>query len=365
MNTKRFYIILVVLMALVMSGCVTKKDVTTQINTVVNPITLKVNEIDTRLANIENSNVSLAANDATIAKQLDDLQKSVDKVGNAPTADEIADKVMLQIEAETAVEAEAVAAEPIVDSWTQVQVSLYGEGHDVAGKLWELPLGTHFAVTTANGFYEAVNSVAAGVVDGKDLGWCKPDQFDCPPHALLVLVEVPSDKVSCLNAEMDISWRIQIKNSCGAPVPMKVSIRYNDVTRSSSELMEDYLALAGLEQQVLNATSEVGLFVSVRENGMSTLTYQDKKVDFGYSCWDCLPDTMGPGDPVPYPLTDIETFGLQGSGPSGSALLPGVVFPLPRPTVDPYILTFEVTIIDQSVIWIGRYDVPLSSTDTP
>lgn len=250
--------------------------------------------------------------------------------------------------------------------WTQIQVARFSESHEADGKLWELPLGTFFAVSTANGQYEAVESALVGVVNGTDYGWCGPTQLDCPPHAFMVLVEVPEKFVSCAKAEMDISWRINFTSTCDQSVPVRFSIRYNDQTRTLSELEADYLALAGLTQQPLDTLSEVGLFVSVRENGQNELTYEGKKVAFGYSCWNCLPDTKGPNDPIPYPLVDIETFGVQGAGPIGSSMIPGVVFPLPRPDGSVYVLSFEMNMVDSSVVWVGRYDTtPLSPTATP
>jgi hypothetical protein len=244
-------------------------------------------------------------------------------------------------------------------SWTQVQVALYAEGQQADGQLWELPLGTHNAVSTANGRYEAVESAPVGVVGNNDYGWCHANQIDCPPHGLLVRVEIPEQHTSCLLAEMDISWRIQLKNSCGTPVPVKISIRYNDVTRSAAELKADYIALAGLTQQALNVESEVGLFVSVRESGTSELSYEGKAVKFGYSCWDCLADTQGVDKPVPVPLVgeNFSTFGPV-TAPSGQSLLPGVVYPLPRPAATAFLLEFELEVVDASVVWVGRYDTP-------
>lgn len=248
-------------------------------------------------------------------------------------------------------------------SWKPVQVAKYVWDKQIVvdGKMWELPTGTWFAVTTKNGSYEAVKSIPAGDVN-KAYGWCKPNQYDCPPHALLVSVEVPADKISCLQARMDISWRIMLDNKCGVPVQVKINIRYNDQTRSLGDLEQDYLALAGLTNPVLDAKSEVGLFVSVRDRGQSELIYNDVVTNYGYSCWNCLPDTQGPDDPKPYPLTDIVTFGKNGSGPSGSSLIPGVVFPLPRPEATVYSLSFSMKVVDNSVVWVGRYDVPLSAS---
>jgi len=248
---------------------------------------------------------------------------------------------------------------PVNADWQLVQVSKYAQNDPpvvINGVVWELPLGTFKAVSIANGRYEAVESAPVGVVNGVDHGWCAPNQIDCPPHGLLDRVEVPQQFISCLKAEMDISWRIQLTNTCGQPVPVRVSIRYNDVTRTSTELMADYLALAGLKQPVSGMASEVGLFVSVRESGLSNLTFGGKTVQYGYSCWDCLADTSGAATPVPVPLVDISTFGTP-TAPNGSSLLPGVVFPLPRPGSTAYTLSFDMVVVDRSVVWVGRYDV--------
>lgn len=271
-----------------------------------------------------------------------------------------------QEQSEVADEPTATVATAEPTNWTMVQVSLYAEGHDIGGVLWELPLGTHMAVNTAGGRYDAVQSAPVGVVNGVDHGWCKPDQLDCPPHAILIRVEVPEAQAACFSAEMDISWRIQFENGCGTSVPVRVSVRYNDQTCTTQELGADYLALAGLQEQVLNATSEVGLFVSVRKDGMGELNYLNKVVPFGYSCSDCLADTQGvPGQPVPLVAENFSTFGPDTSL-AGSSMLPGIVFPLPRPTDKPYELNFELKVVTDSVIWVGRYDVhPLSVTPTP
>lgn len=256
-------------------------------------------------------------------------------------------------------------AAPPVTNWTQMQVALYAEGVQTDDLFWELPLGTWFAVSTANERYEAVESAPVGVVGNTDHGWCADDQIDCPPHALLVRVEVPVDKVACFTARMDISWRIQVMNACGTPVPMRVAIRYNDVTRTAAELATDYLALAGLTQRVQNATSEVGLFVSVKETGMSELHYLNEVVPFGYSCWDCLADTQGvDGQPVLLVPENFSTFGPD-TTPQGSTMRPGVVFPLPRPADEAYQLEFELNATTNLVVWVGRYDLrPLSANPT-
>lgn len=252
-------------------------------------------------------------------------------------------------------------------TWTQIQVGKYSEMVD--GK-WELPLGTHYAVTTENGRYEAVDSAPVGVVNGKDHGWCSDDQLDCPPHALLVRVEVPVEHISCFSAEMDISWRVQLNNECGTLVPVRFAVRYNDVTRSSSELLGDYLSLAGLEQQVLNAASEVGLFVSVREDGTSELDYGATAIPFGYSCWDCLADTQGVSQPQPVQLSgdNISNFGPQ-TPAMGESSLPGLVFPLPRPGSTAFELSLELEVAPATplTVWAGRYDAQptVSATATP
>lgn len=267
----------------------------------------------------------------------------------------------------------ASTATPTIEAtpaWTQVQVGKYSEGVEVDGKIWELVLGTHLAATTKNGRYEAVESALVGVHGNKDYGWCGEKQLDCPPHALLVMVEVPAQNISCMTAGMDISWRIQLKNECDTEVPIRVSVRYNDVTRSQSELAADYLSLAGLTQKVQNANSEVGLFVSVRENGTSELHYGSVEVPFGYSCWDCLADTMGVSEPRPVQLVanNISNFGPD-TTPLGNALLSGVVFPLPRPTQEEdFELSFELEATPNTplVVWAGRYDAqPATPTPTP
>jgi hypothetical protein len=244
-------------------------------------------------------------------------------------------------------------------SWKMIPVAKFSEGVDVSGTLWELPLSTHFAVSTANGRVEAVESAKVGVVGKTDYGWCAEDQLDCPPQALLVRVEVPKQHVSCLSAEMDVSWRIQIENECGEEVPVRISIRYNDVTRDAAELMADYFAIAGLGQRVQDAVSEVGLFVSVKEAGISD--------GLGYSCWDCLADTEGVNQPSPVPLVadNFSTFGPD-TTPAGNSLLPGVVIPLPRPDGDTFTLSFELKVETDMVVWAGRYDArPPTVTTTP
>ncbi len=249
-------------------------------------------------------------------------------------------------------------------TWTQVQVGKYSEM--VEGE-WELVLGTHKAVSTKGGRYQAVESAPVGVVNGKDHGWCGDTQLDCPPHALLVQVMVPAEHVSCVTAEMDISWRVHLENGCGTEVPVRFSIRYNDVTRSSSELLADYLSLAGLKQQVLSATSEVGLFVSVQETGASELSYGSAVIPFGYSCWDCLADTQGVSQPQPVPLigSNISNFG-PGTPPTGNSLLSGVVFPLPRPGNTVFELSFELEVAPTTplTVWVGRYDAQPAATLT-
>ncbi len=253
-------------------------------------------------------------------------------------------------------------------NWTQVQVGRYSESVEADGKTWELVMGTHFAVSTANGRYEAVESSPVGVVGNTDHGWCNPGQIGCPSHGLLVRVEVPEQFASCTNVVMDIPWRVQLETDCGGVVPVRISVRENDVTRTVGELLADYLAFAGLEQKVQNATSEVGLFVSVKETGMSEMDYGAAVIPFGYSCWDCLADTMGVDEPQPVPLigSNISNFG-PGTPPTGNSLLSGVVFPLPRPSAKAFELSFELEVAPATplTVWAGRYDAQSAASATP
>jgi len=187
------------------------------------------------------------------------------------------------------------------------------------------------------------------------------NQFDCPPHALLVNVSVPEEYTSCITAEMDISWRIMLVNSCGESVPVQFALRYNDQTRSMDQLQNDYLALAGLDQEPLDTISEVGLFVAVKKTGSGKLAFGDEVIEFGYGCWDCLPDTRGPNEPLPIFLDDegISHFNGPETHSSSILVLPGLVFPMPRPELgtDPFKFESELEITTDTVIWVGRYDV--------
>lgn len=231
---------------------------------------------------------------------------------------------------------------------------------------WELVTGTHFAVTTVNGRYEAIPSSPVGVVDGVDHGWCGATQIVCPPHGLMVRVEPPTEFFYCAKAYMDISWRVWMVNECGHPVTYKFSTHYNNVTRNDEELMRDYLMLSGgLTEKVETAESELGLFVTVAETGTAELTYWDViarrlvTVLYGYSCWDCLANTTGQGGLAPLPLVNISTVGPQ-TEPTGLSVFPGRVFQMPRPEGENvgYSLSFEVEVVDEAVVFTGQYLVP-------
>lgn len=267
------------------------------------------------------------------------------------------------INLETGATSVDVLSEEVV--WKTVQVALFvpDDGWiEVDGAEWELPLGTHFAVSIKNGRYEAVQSVTTGR-DEND--WCGDDQFDCPPHAVLVRVEVPEDLYGCVTPLMDISWRIITTSTCGhddAPVPVRYTLRTNDQTRSGNEILEDYLSLVGLKLPFrTDFTSEVGVFVAAKNPGdLIELTFGESNQSVGYSCWDCLADSRGPGQPIPYELSEgFETFGPD-TAPLGSSLEPGVVFVWDRPmNGEVQTLTFETLIFNgrPSVVWIGRWDV--------
>lgn len=237
-----------------------------------------------------------------------------------------------------------------------LQVALFSQWVDFGGSQWELPMGTHYAATTANGRYEAVESAPAGKVNGTDYGWCGQSQYDCPPHAFLLQVEAPS----CVTAVMDVSYRIIFTNQCGPDAKVTLRIRENDVTRSGDQVLQDYLTLAALTSKAPGVKSEVGFFFSVEKTGTSSLEYNGEEYGFGYGCFDCLPDTTGKAGPVPVRLDDpsVEHFGNEGTSPAGSSRLPAVVFPWGRPGENPKEFNVSLSVATEPVVfWVGRYDV--------
>jgi hypothetical protein len=249
-----------------------------------------------------------------------------------------------------------------------VQVGKYSDGVQADGQTWELVKGTWFAVTKANGRYEAVASTAVG---RNNNDWCGSTQYDCPPHGELLRVEVPTEFAGCTSIQMDISWRIHVRNTCGSEVPVRFALRTNDVTRTGNQILEDYLSLAGgLKPPARTGfVSDGGLFAGAEQPGDQVkLTYGADTDTIGYSCWDCLPDSMGTNNPVPVPLVPgtFTTFGTN-TQPLGTSLLQGVVFPMARPNGKVQTLNFELSVPSQKagVVWIGRWDVPVGGFLTP
>ncbi len=222
---------------------------------------------------------------------------------------------------------------------------------------WVLPLGTSYAVSTSNGFYEAIPSAPAGPQsDGSDAGWCAPDQFDCPPHLYLVRVTAPNR--NDLEVDMDISYRMFIE---AEDVPVRMQFALNTATRTPEQLLEDYDSLA--------SGGGLGLFLSMKDSLMeeATLLYNNENFVVGSGVWDALPDTAGRLDNI-VPLDDpsISHFGQEGTTTAGGdSLYPAYVVPIPAPGEDPQFsidLLLDIPAGSTIVVWLGRYDVTTEST---
>lgn len=230
--------------------------------------------------------------------------------------------------------------------WNRVPLAKYFETVEIGGETWVLPLGTHFATDLSNGRYEAIPSAPAGPQpNGADAGWCKSNQYGCPPHLGLYRTEVTSG----VEAIMDIPTRIMVTSSEGGKFHMVW--RFNTETRSAGELMDDYVTAA--------SQGQLGLFIATKDGFMEPVevTYQDKNYLAGYGCWDCLAHTRGPNQPVVM-LDAPDTFGTP-SAPTGDSLYPAIVVPVPAPGEDPDFvinLIINVPAGTEVVLWFGRYD---------
>jgi len=230
------------------------------------------------------------------------------------------------------------------ESWHRITVSKYFETFGV--EKWELPLGTFYATDTSKGRYTAVQSAPTGPqANSSDAGWCGVGQYGCPPHLMLYKTEVTNGT----SAIMDIPTRVLVKASKDGGLHLQ--LRFNDETRTPSELMDDYDAAASM--------GELGLFIASRDSSMqpAILEYLDDVFEVGYACWDCLAHTAGQNDDI-VPLDDISHFG-QSTPSQGDSFFPGYVIPIPSPDEDP---DFEINLAvffpkgTEVVVWLGRYD---------
>lgn len=282
----------------------------------------------------------LAADMQSLNAQIKELKPAPSPIPEAPTA---VPEVTKDVAAEGSGDTVTVnSPDPV--RWTLAELAKYFD--NIEG--WVLPLGTHFATDLSNGRYEAVASKPVGPQsNGTDAGWCGEGQLDCPPHLGLYQVMVTEN----VEAMMDIATRIQVVSDNGGSV--RFQWRFNTETRTAAELVDDY--------NVAASGGQLGLFIATSDPLMEegTVVYKDEETLFGYSCWDCLAHTRGPDQPVPYPLTDFETFGPD-TATLGDSLLPGVVIPIPSPEEDPDFmvdLTVNIPKGTQVVFWFGRYDV--------
>lgn len=286
----------------------------------------------------------------------------------AATATPVAETAPVAEEAST-----AFTGSESYDGWSLLQFVPYFDVYEIEGERWLMPLGTHYAVDTSGGRYEAVVSAPVGEVNGVDYGWCGAGQLDCPPHGFLgrVSVEAGAD----VEAVMDISYRLNLHNNDAVARPVRVQLRFNNVAdalrageavsapRTPAELLEDYHTLA--------REGDLGLFVAVKDALMEegVLALDSFGYEFGYSCWDCLADTQGPTSERPLPLNNPEMSRFGTPTPAlASSIVPGRVIPIPSPADEPtFAVDFEVLVQPGTtvVIWLGRYDVPDVVTPTP
>ncbi len=258
--------------------------------------------------------------------------------------------------------ATATATEDLTQ-WVKAVIAPYVTAVDVNGFPGQVVLGTTHAlkIDSIKNQYLAIPATPGS----STTGWCLPGMNNCPPHTFKISVMVRQADAACTTIEMDISYRLMIRNNCGHESQVHIVLAFNSLPRPEESTVSDYATMF--------KNFDGGFLVSTMDpmDPIGQLKIDNTVVDFGHSCWFCLADTQGKLSPAPLNLDDptMSRFGPE-TAADGSAQIPGLmVQSIPHPDKNPNWSVDMIMIVPQNgkaVAWTGVYKLlPATPTATP